>query len=50
MRKWEWVLTGLPGLGKTVWIVYAIASLLQKPSIISVFVQLKKGKVWEFSR
>lgn len=50
VSKWEWVLTGLPGLGKTVWIIFAIASSLQKQSIISVFVQLKKGKTWEISR
>ena len=48
--KWEWIVTGLPGLGKTCWIPYAISQLFQQAHIQSVFVQVESGQTWELNR
>lgn len=41
----SFVLTGLPGLGKTVWIIYCIAKLFQSENIKSVFLQQRGANV-----
>ena len=49
-KKYEWIVTGLPGLGKTVWVIFCMAMLFQEPQIVSIFVQLEPLQTWEFTR
>lgn len=37
--NWHFTLTGLPGVGKSVWILYAVALFFQQKQIKSVFLQ-----------